>query len=324
MLEKIKKLFSSKSELQICRDETFDYEDNQEHFVGSHFDAFYDDMEQDIMMKIPEFIEDAKAIKPYENIMIKDEPKNDIKWLDGYITISPKKEQDDYIGVVFGKVPSEDNVQLISMFPCLAYGSEYTLSLEKVFVWSNGHEAQIEVDLGFTTINFYDTNYTLNRKWYLKDNKYTFQIMGIAYRCEPRVEKEIEVDPKPEVAEALGLSENTKKRTISLEGMSSFIPISDWDRDDYSFSGIIQEIYEVYINMLNEKVWICSTRVLRSGGDTDDELIYDIDILVTSKTWKGNNIPQKGDDIEGSVWMQGKLKEVYTAFDEALDNLTTH
>jgi hypothetical protein len=32
-----------------------------------------------------------------------------------------------------------------------------------------------------------------------------------------------------------------------------------------------------------------------------------MDILVTKKTWKENDIPKIGDDIEGRVWMQGKI-----------------
>lgn len=34
------------NKFQELRDKTFDYEDNQEHFVGSHFDAFFENMEE--------------------------------------------------------------------------------------------------------------------------------------------------------------------------------------------------------------------------------------------------------------------------------------
>ncbi len=315
MLEQKQKL--TKHEVQIKRDETFDYNDKQEHTVGSHFDSMFDDMTEDVIKNIPELVKNSELTKEYvednDDIKIED----DAQWKTGYVTISPQDYLNDGIGIIYGLV--DENIHLISMFPYFNYGQEYDLSIEKVYVWENGQEAQIEVDFEFTTINFYDTHFNMNRQWYFKNKKYKFQILGIAYRCEYRQETEITVDTPDKLADALELPRGTP-RTYSLEGMASFIPVTQWDRDDYSFSGLITEVKDIDILFNNEKGWICTTSVLKSG--IDDDLEYDIDILVTQRIWEENESPKIGDDIEGSLWLQGRLKHVYSDFDKALENLT--
>lgn len=277
---------------QELRDKTFDYEDNQEHFVGSHFDAFFENMEEEVMMQIPDMLGKGVVVEPYYSN--NEDMTDDEKWRKGYIMTYPKESLEEGIGLIIGVVEEENELQLISMFPHLNYGQKYELELSKVYVWDNGHEAHIEVDLGFTSLSFYDIYYDLNRKYYFQGKKYIFQILGIAYEAMYRVEKEIIVN----------MNHEETKRTISLVGMSSFIKIEGWDRDDYFFSGIVQKVKEIDIFISNEKGWICTTRVLR---ESEEDNIYDMDILVTKKTWKENDIPKIGDDIEGRVWMQGKI-----------------
>lgn len=290
------------NDLQKHRDETFDYEDNQEHFVGSHFDAFFDDMEKDVMMNIGKYTENSTVIQSLHVSDFK-EVSDDEKWQKGFILTYPEDNINEGIACIVGIVKEEKEMTFISMFPHLNYGKIYELELTQVYVWENGHEAQIEVDLDFTSLVFYDIHYDVNRKYYLSGKKYKFQILGIAYNVQYRVEKEIEVETTPEMAKALDIQ--IGKRTISLVGMSSFMRINSWDRDDYTFSGIIQNVKGVYISISDIKGWVCTTRVLVEG--LDNENIYDMDILITEKVWKSKSAPKVGDDIEGSVWMQGRL-----------------
>lgn len=291
-------------ELQQLRDKTFDYEDNQQHFVGSHFDAFFEDMQEEVMTQIPVMMDNSTVIT--SNYVGEEELPEDEGWQKGHILTSPSENLNEGLGIIVGIIEEEKSLQLISMFPHLDYGQNYELELLKVYVWSNGHEAQLEVDLGFTSLFFYDIYYDLNRKWYLRGNRYMFQILGIAYRARYRVEKEINIEMRPELLEAMESISKETVRTISLVGMSSFLGIDGWDKDDYSFSGIIQKVQEIDVSISNEKGWICTTRVLVEGSDENDK-IYDMDILVTQKTWHETQAPKAGDDIEGSVWMQGKV-----------------
>jgi hypothetical protein len=314
MLDSIKKLF--KTEVEKRRDETFDYEDNQEHFVGSHFDPFFENMEKDVMLNIPKYMKSSSVVKPYKNELIKDEPTDDPKWQKGYVLSYPNKESIDGIGSICGIVEEDENVQFISMFPWVDKGQVYSFSLEKVYVWDNGHEAQIKIDIGFTSVCFYDIHYPLNKKWYLQGNSYKFQILGIAYEAMYRKETEIEVDTSEELAKALDIEPGTMRK-YTLTGMASFLCINSWDRDDYSFSGLITKVEEIYLEMTNEKAWVCSTSVLKEGGG--DGIEYDIDILITPKVWKKDKAPKVGDDIEGSLCLQGKLNHVNSKLDDALE-----
>ena len=288
--------------LQEQRDKTFDYDDNQEHFVGSHFDAFFDDMQKDVMANIGKYTEHSAIIKSSYS-EASENSVDDEEWEKGFILTYPQDNLDEGIGSIVGIIEKDKNMTFISIFPHLNYGQIYEFELDKVYVWNNGHEAQLEVSLGFTDLAFYDIHYDVNRKYYQSEKKYKFQILGIAYRCNYRKKTEMEVETTPEVAEALDIPIGT--RTISLVGMASFMRIDSWDRDDYSFSGIIQNVKGVYISISDIKGWICTTRVLVEGSDSEN--IYDMDILVTEKIWKHSHAPKVGDDIEGSVWMQGRL-----------------
>ncbi len=41
-----------------------------------------------------------------------------------------------------------------------------------------------------------------------------------------------------------------------------------------------------------------------------EELAYDINILITEKVWEEDEAPKVGDDIEGRVWLEGKLTSI--------------
>lgn len=289
------------------RAETFDYEDKQHHFVGSHFDAFFEDMKTEVMGNIPKYVQEGKVvIKTYKNELIEGSPKADNAWRKGYVIVHPDEKSMDGIGTICGIVEEDSEIQVISMFPWVDKGRVYSFPLEKVYVWGNGFEAQLEVDIGFTTIYFYDIHYTINRRWYMQNITYKFQILGIAYGASYRKETEIEVDTPGEVAKTLGL-ELGAKRKYTLTGMASLLPIDSWDIDDYSFSGLITQVQEIEIELIKEKAWVCSTTVLKSGID---DVEYDIDILITSRVWQELNPPRIGDDIVGNLWLQGKMIDV--------------
>lgn len=293
-------------DIEKHRISTFEYEDKQEHFVGSHFDAFFEDMKTEVVTNLPRYLEESLIIESYRNDLIENEPKNSMDWKKGYILSYPNKETNDGIGVICGIAEEDSEIQLISIFPWINKGRVYSFPLEKVYVWDNGFEAQLEVDIGFTTIYFYDIHYTINRRWYMQNITYKFQILGIAYHASCRKDTEIEVDTSDELAKALGL-ELGAKRKYTLTGMASLLPIDAWDIDDYSFSGLITQVQEIEIELIKEKAWVCSTTVLKSGID---DIEYDIDILITLRVWKESNPPKIGDDIVGNLWLQGKMIDV--------------
>lgn len=295
---------SEKVNIQEIRKQTFEYQDNQEHYMGSHWDSFYEEGEFDnIIGKVLSVLNKSMLLEGYK----KEELSfgYDSSWEIGFTQLVPSNNQQGFC--VVQKVDKEnEEINVMSMFPYFDYGQKYELNLEKVFVWSNGLEGQVEVDLGFTTLTFYDTYFNNHKEYYLVDKKYKFKIFGICYECGIPTENELKVDMKPEVLESIGKDPKDTLQTFNLKGMTSFFPILEWDRDDFSFRGVIEEVFEVE-TVFGRKGWICRTKVLRSGFEEDNE--YSIDILVTDLIWKTIVPPQVGDDIEGSVWLQGRMIE---------------
>lgn len=298
------KLDNDNYDIQSLREKTFNINDNQEHFIGSHWNSIYEEGKfQDIMGDVLSVLSKSTILEGYKNEDLSFGYDNDRTM--GFTQIVPPNDEQGFC--VVQKVNKDKNeVHVISMFPYFNYGQEYEFDIEKVYVWKNEVEGQIEVDIGFTNITFYDTHFNNHREYYLKDKKYKFKIFGICYECGIPTENEIKVDMKPEVLESMGEDPNETLKTFNLKGMSSFFPITEWDKDDYSFRGTIEEVFNIETTFGN-KGWICRTKVLKSGFGDDIE--YSIDILVTDMIWNEDNPPKVGDDIDGSVWLQGRMIE---------------
>lgn len=278
----------------------FEYEDDKEHFVGSHLDPFFDDIQKDVLSKLDRHISHGEIISGYENNKIK--PKdNDL----GYILKYPVNNIFNYLGVILGKVDEE--IELISTFPFFDKGKIYTAKINKIYIWDNKYEAQINIDISCSSLNFYDPYYAINKKWYYENLLYNFQILGIAYQACYRKEEEIEIEIDEDNVIAFEGSKIGDIKTLSLRQMSSFIH-TDEERDIYCFSGVIEKIEEIEIEMNRQKAWICSVIVIKDVSEENGN--FELDILITSKIWNENNPPKKGDDIEGIVWIQGTLKEI--------------
>ena len=84
--------------------------------------------------------------------------------------------------------------------------------------------------------------------------------------------------------------------------MAALVPISEWDSDDYQFRGPVKSVKE--IEMLGQTGWKVRATLLRHLSDDSES---DLDIIITSKVWKDKSPPQIGDDIEGTLWLQGYL-----------------
>jgi hypothetical protein len=83
--------------------------------------------------------------------------------------------------------------------------------------------------------------------------------------------------------------------------MSVFHRIPEWDVDDYGFRGPVLRVKPVR-EILGQEGWLVRVRVMRFDG-FDAEL----DILITRRVWLGSEAPAVGQDIEGQIWLQGRL-----------------
>jgi hypothetical protein len=89
---------------------------------------------------------------------------------------------------------------------------------------------------------------------------------------------------------------------LNLRGTALFMNMKGWDADDYHFRGPVKSFRNVDADMLGQRGWFVKVTVMRlEDGDVD------LDLLITRRAWQSSSPPCVGQDIEGSLWLQGYL-----------------
>ncbi len=293
-------------------DSTFRFEtEESEHFMGSHWDPFFEEGGEAIVKKLPEVIDAATILSGFGSIKDPHRPLPE-SWAKGYHLIWPQPDR----GVVITNVVDDEAkvIRLCTLYPYWPEGIRHKLAINEVSVWAAGVEAQITFDLGGPEITFYDAQYLLNRSWYEHGQEYDFVLTGIAYSARPAENVEMPYTPNPDqvaweemLAQQRGEEPPERPTKIRLGGAAFFFPVEGWDVDDYSFCGPIKQVTP-FSGFLGQDGWVVRTTVLRlSDRDPED---FDLDVVVTARAWDGDAPPEVGQDIEGSLWLQGYLKGV--------------
>lgn len=286
-------------------DETFVFEGEEaEHSLGSHWSPFFDEA-TDVLGSLPEILSKALVQVAYtdNHPLLRPIP---IDWPIGFNLVWPLRVNG--LSTVL-HVTKESN-QIVSVYPFDCEGTQHQLILNKVHVWKSGLEAHIECDFGPTSIVFFDNLYVANRGWYESGKTYQFLLSGIAYHCRRAEDQVLQAwNPKqserfrelaPEWAAKLP---DTDTMPVHTKGMAAFLPIEEWDRDDYSFRGPIKSVKEIEI--LNQKGWKVRVTVLSDIDNDGND--FNLNIVVTEKVWGDSPPPQVGEDMEGALWLQGYL-----------------
>ncbi|HRR40342.1 MAG TPA: hypothetical protein P5244_03800 [Syntrophales bacterium] len=278
------------------------------HFMGSHWKPFGDDGKE-ILSRLPEIVPKASLWMGIDGI---NATKSSLPnhWMPGLALAWPSQRQGLMLALIRG---SEAN-EIASLFPFFTDGSQHTLRLLKVIVWDGGAEAQIEAGWGKSEITFFDVGFLVNRHWYEADRDYEFILCGIAYVAQPTTVKEFPFKPHPDqvawqhmLAEKRGerLPIPKEKDILSMTNAAVFLPVEGWDRDDYRFQGRLKSIKEIVGDVLGQTGWVARTTVMKFGEEDAD-----LDILITRRAWQGDSPPSIGQNIEGSIWLQGYLWDV--------------
>lgn len=293
-------------------DSTFHAEpEDTEHFMGSHWEAFYEEGTQEIVKKLPEVVDAADIVKGFGSIKEPHRPLPE-SWTTGYHLIWPQPDR----GVVITIAVDDEAKQnrLCTLYPFWPDGSRHRLAINEVTVWENGVEAQISADAGGADLTFYDAHYLLNRSWYERGREYDFILTGIAYGARPAEDLEMPFTPNPDqvaweamLARQRGEDPPERPTTIRLGGGALFFPVDGWDADDYSFRGPVKQVAP-FSDFLGQDGWVVKTTILRLSDREPED--FDLDIVVTARAWDGDTPPEVGQDIEGRLWLQGYLKGV--------------
>ena len=84
--------------------------------------------------------------------------------------------------------------------------------------------------------------------------------------------------------------------------MGIFVRADGGDADEYSFRGAVQYV-DPFTDFLGQAGWRLRVAVIRA----DDNDALDLEIVVTARAWDGPAPPAVGQDVEGNLWLQGRL-----------------
>ena len=284
---------------RLWPDGTFLWEDeDQEHYCGSHWDPFFTSPDE-IFGSLPEIIPASVPLKTFGDTYAgpHDVPAS---WTMGGHLCWPNTNR----GLVATLRTKDSDTELVNVSPFAGIGTQAGVEIKKVHVWTSGAEAQIEGVWGEVTVSFFDLAFLSSRAWYEVGQRHDFILAGIAYESGvPEVDR-LKLAPDSQLAiwqRSHGGSVKGKDAYIGLEGSSIFVPVEDWDRDDYQFRGPVRGV-AAFDDWLGQSGWKVSVGVMRFG----DEII-DLDVFVTERAWDGDEPPRVGQDIEGRLWLQGRL-----------------
>lgn len=273
----------------------------EEHYLGAHWQPFVDDTGE-ILAKLPEYLKSARE-KNALGLLLKPERALPEDWTKGFALAWPSVQEGLAIGIRIAAGAHE----IVSVFPFTRGGSQHQLTVKKVRVWEDGLTAQIDALFGNAVLTFFDTDFVANRGWYEAGRSQEFLLTGLAYSARPAEFFEISITHSPDEIAWFNQLPKTEGRelmpeeTLSLRGTAILLPLNDGDRDEYSFRGEVLQA-DPFSDFLGQDGWRVRVRVLR---DTPDDL--DLEIRITERVWEGAQPPRVGDDIKGTLWLQGFL-----------------
>ena len=268
------------------------------HYCGSHWDAFYESADE-VFRTLPERLPTGMRQRGFGDTYPGPHELPE-SWPKGIYVCWPNCRQ----GLIVTLRQSEGRVEVVNVSPFAEIGQQVRLEIKKVHVWSSGAEAQVEADWCGVPLSFFDLNFLSSRGWYEVGRHLDFILAGIAYSARPATAEKLAVDHDSPLSGWLGGESGLNlggDLGISLEGSSIFLPVDDWDRDDYSFRGPVREVTAVG-DWLGQSGWRVKVCIIQA--DSED---LELDVYVTGRSWPGVEPPEVGQDIEGTLWLQGRL-----------------
>ncbi|MCK9487814.1 MAG: hypothetical protein M0Q42_00150 [Xanthomonadales bacterium] len=301
----------------------------ESHSMGSHWRPFFDDLSESVLQQLPAILPNARLHGGYSGFFKPQAPApalgphgvilfsgSDVLPTEaGHLDFSEMDQrqinhtaaQNGLACVVWANPDSGSN-ELTTLFPMSLHGCQHRLTLHRIHVWESGLEAQIEAAIGEARITFFDTDFVCNQGWYADSVQHEFLLTGIAYEAAPAQSREFTLQRDEAYFDAmqwltgedLRPDDGSLTQRFVLDGMASLLPIEQWDRDDYEFVGPIMEVRREV--MLGQPIWRLRVTVFRL-----DEVDVDLDVIVSGKAWRGEQPPQVGQNVQGSLWLQGRM-----------------
>jgi len=272
--------------------------EEEEHYCGSHWDPFFDSPDG-VLEALPDIIPELVPLRTFGDTY---SGPHDIPagWTTGEHFCWPNANQ----GLVATLRETGNDLELTNVCPFAGVGIQAGIEVEKIHVWTSGAEAQIEGVWGEAQVSFFDLAFLGNRAWYEAGGRRQFILAGIAYEAGASKVDTLAVAPDSPLANwqrtHAGIAER-ESAYVCLQGSGIFLPIADWDRDDYRFRGPIRSV-AAFDDWLGQSGWKVRVAVMQFEDESAE-----LDVFVTGRAWRGSEPPCVSQDIEGTLWLQGRL-----------------
>lgn len=273
-----------------------------QHYMGAHWEPFTEDPEL-IVAGLPELMAKAQLLMGFGSFYEAPRPLPD-GWPKGAQVIWPGPEN----GIVVTVRTGEEAHMITSFYPCIHGADETTVQIDKVVLWEEGVDAQLRVCWNGIPFSFFDTHFLANRAWYEAGETYDFILAGIAYSARPAEVMDLPYTSNPEqvqwqaiLNEMQGRPPEETPKYLSLRGIAMLIPIDGWDIDEYQFRGPVRRVRPGPA-LLDSPSWFVRLPLMRS-----DDQEFEVEVLITERAWAGREPPIENQDIEGYLWLQGRM-----------------
>lgn len=189
----------------------------------------------------------------------------------------------------------------------------HPLTIERVRVWPDKLQAEVESTCGELELAFYDTGWMSHFHRYSTGRKLEFSLVGLAHSAR-KINEESFVLTEPPWLDAVLKSDvefahevnEQGQRTVTFhtKGMAALLP-HETQRCEYAFRGTVKALNPLP-DLFGQPSWLAVVTVGRDiqypSGEADD---FDLDIVVTHLVWGDGPPPLVGDDMDGNIWLQG-------------------
>jgi hypothetical protein len=202
--------------------------------------------------------------------------------------------------------------ELFSGYPVALDGIVQRLTIERVEPWQYGIEAWVHARATSEQVplTFFDTHYFADGAHLQPDAEIDVSLAALAYWLRPIQVRSFEIAEGPlweierERRREAGEPPESLDRPVSIHttGGAIFLPTGDEEApDDAQIQGVIEAID--CIEHLGQRVYRLEIVVMRPGDD-----VFRLPVFAAERVLDGY-VPRIGDDVEGIVWMQGRMSE---------------
>lgn len=219
--------------------------------------------------------------------------------------------------------------QFCSGYPFFGEGRELEAEVERVSLYPNRLEAEIQLNLASGGIVFaFDPLFWQNRALYRANEFYLFSVASMAYLIQPAPQAEHVIDDPLEIrkfrarsawAEKYGVwsqedeeeslaewkpqsPEDLKPIRFDMSRMSMLVPVGKGEPGDAQFQGEVVHVEPNSVKFLEVNFWRVDVIVMRDEGD------FTLPIYVAEHLFENNWRPAVGDYVVGAAWVQAYVR----------------